>query len=57
MSEVNYRRNGKKYSSCGPSRGRLAPKVHDVPASERAGGPKPLSSRERHALKRGKKGK
>ncbi len=57
MSEVNYRRNGKKYSSCGPSKGRLAPKVGQLPGSERTTGPKPLSSRERHALKRGKKGK
>ncbi len=57
MSEVNYRRNGKKYSSCGPSKGRLSPKVGQLPGSERATGPKPLSSRERHALKRVKRGK
>ncbi len=52
MSEVNYRRNGKKYSSCGPSRGRLSPKVELLPGSERVAGAKPLSSRERRARKK-----
>ena len=57
MSEVNYRRNGQKYSSSGHCWG-LSPKVGNPPSHEategRGGGPKPKSSRERRAMKKGK---
>ena len=51
MSEVNYRRNGQKYSSSGHCWG-LAPKIGKVKEVDK--GPKPKSSRERRALKKGK---
>lgn len=51
MSEVNYRRNGNKYSSSGKCWG-LSPKIGKV--KEVDNGPKPKSSRERRALKKGK---
>ena len=54
MSEVNYRRNGMKYSTTGKCWG-MAPKaggfVSDLPPK----GPKPKSSRERRAAKKGKR--
>ncbi|MGN0847111.1 MAG: hypothetical protein ACI4RA_06985 [Kiritimatiellia bacterium] len=49
MSEVNYRRNGNKYSSNGKCWG-PSPKIGK--AKEEANGPKPKSSRERRALKK-----
>ena len=52
MSEVNYRRNGQKYSSSGHCWG-LAPKVGKVKVED-PNTPKPKSSRERRALKKGK---
>ena len=52
MSEVNYRRNGQKYSSSGHCWG-LSPKVGKVKA-EHPNVPKPKSSRERRAMKKGK---
>ena len=57
MSEVNYRRNGQKYSSNGHCWG-LSPKVGNPPSHKategRGEGPKPKSSRERRAMKKGK---
>ena len=57
MSEVNYRRNGQKYSSSGHCWG-LSPKIGNPPSHKAAEGrvdaPKPKSSRERRALKKGK---
>ena len=52
MSEVNYRRNGQKYSSSGHCWG-LSPKVGKV-MDEDPNAPKPKSSRERRAMKKGK---
>ena len=52
MSEVNYRRNGQKYSSSGHCWG-LSPKVGKVKAED-PNVPKPKSSRERRAMKKGK---
>ena len=52
MSEVNYRRNGQKYSSSGHCWG-LSPKVGKVKVED-PNTPKPKSSRERRALKKGK---
>ena len=52
MSEVNYRRNGQKYSSSGHCWG-LSPKVGKVKAED-PNAPKPKSSRERRAMKKGK---
>jgi len=58
MSEVNYRRNGMKYSTAGKCWG-MAPKagggrgataLPDVPK----GAARPKSSRERRAMKKGK---
>ena len=51
MSEVNYRRNGNKYSSSGKCWG-LAPKIGQVKAADN--GPRPKSSRERRAAKKQK---
>ena len=57
MSEVNYRRNGQKYSSSGHC-WRLSPKVGNPPSHKATEGrgdvPKPKSSRERRAMKKGK---
>ena len=55
MSEVNYRRNGMKYSTTGKCWG-MAPKAGGFNPSARAptGQPKPKSSRERRAAKKGK---
>ena len=52
MSEVNYRRNGQKYSSSGHCWG-LSPKVGKVKVED-PNAPKPKSSRERRAMKKGK---
>ena len=52
ISEVNYRRNGQKYSSSGHCWG-LSPKVGKVKAED-PNVPKPKSSRERRAMKKGK---
>ena len=52
MSEVNYRRNGQKYSSSGHCWG-LSSKVGKVKAED-PNVPKPKSSRERRAMKKGK---
>ena len=52
MSEVNYHRNGQKYSSSGHCWG-LSPKVGKVKAED-PNVPKPKSSRERRAMKKGK---
>ena len=51
MSEVNYRRNGQKYSSSGHCWG-LSPKVGKVKVED-PNAPKPKSSRERRAMKKG----
>ena len=51
VSEVNYRRNGNKYSSSGKCWG-LSPKIGQVKVEDK--GPKPKSSRERRARKKGK---
>lgn len=51
MSEVNYGRNGLKFSSGGKCWG-LSPKIGKE--KELDNGPKPKSSRERRALKKGK---
>ena len=48
MSEVNYRRNGNKYSSSGKCWG-LSPKIGKVKEAET--GTRPKSSRERRAAK------
>lgn len=53
MSEVNYRRNGMKYSTSGKCWG-VAPKAGVVAGDTAAKGPKPKSSRERRALKKGR---
>ena len=63
MSEVNYRRNGMKYSTSGKCWG-VAPKAgaraSDLPTkgpnppSQCYGGQRPKSSRERRAAKKGK---
>lgn len=57
MSEVNYRRNGLKYSSSGHCWG-LSSKIGTLPshkATEGKGdGLKPKSSRERRAMKKAK---
>jgi hypothetical protein len=46
MSEVNYRRNGNKYSSSGKCWG-LSPKIGIVKEADKS--PRPKSSRERRA--------
>jgi len=51
MSEVNYRRNGMKYSTTGKCWG-MAPKAGAVASDRPSSGPKPKSSRERRALKK-----
>lgn len=48
MSEVNYRRNGQKYSSSGHCWG-IAPKAAKVKDND-SNSPRPKSSRERRAL-------
>ena len=53
MSEVNYRRNGMKYSTTGKCWG-MAPKAGEFASDRPAKGPKPKSSRERRAAKKGK---
>ena len=53
MSEVNYRRNGMKYSTTGKCWG-MAPKAGGFASELPAKGPKPKSSRERRAAKKGK---
>lgn len=53
MSEVNYRRNGMKYSTTGRCWG-MAPKAGGFASDQSAKGPRPKSSRERRALKKGK---
>jgi len=49
MSEVNYRRNGMKYSTTGKCWG-VAPKVKSKSEEGRSEGAKPKSSRERRAV-------
>ena len=51
MSEVNYRRNGMKYSSFGHHKS-MAPKAGQVAGDMAKDAPKTKSSRERRALKR-----
>lgn len=57
MSEVNYRRNGMKYSSSGHCWG-LSPKIGTLPSHKATEGkdndPTPKSSRERRAMKKAK---
>jgi len=54
MSEVNYRRNGMKYSTTGKCWG-IAPKAGVVSSDfEAKGTARPKSSRERRALKKDK---
>jgi len=54
MSEVNYRRNGMKYSTTGKCWG-MAPKAGVVSSDFGAKGTaRPKSSRERRAMKKGK---
>ena len=53
MSEVNYRRNGMKYSTTGRCWG-MAPKAGGFASDLPEKGPKPKSSRERRAVKKGK---
>lgn len=53
MSEVNYRRNGMKYSTSGKCWG--VPKKKAEAKDGGADAPKPKSSRERRALKRASK--
>ena len=54
MSEVNYRRNGMKYSTTGKCWA-MAPKAGGFASDLPAKGPKPKSSRERRAVKKGKR--
>ena len=54
MSEVNYRRNGMKYSTTGRCWG-MAPKAGGFASDLPEKGPKPKSSRERRAVKKGKR--
>ncbi len=53
MSEVNYRRNGMKYSSFGHHKS-MAPKAGQVAGDQPSSAPKTKSSRERRALKKGR---
>ena len=55
MSEVNYRRNGMKYSTTGKCWG-MAPKAGEFASDRSANGPKPKSSRERRAAKKRRSG-
>ena len=52
MSEVNYRRNGMKYSTTGKCWG-MASKAGGFASDLPAKAPKPKSSRERRAAKKG----
>ena len=52
MSEVNYRRNGNKYSSSGKCWGPVKLKMENGEC--KMNGLKPKSSRERRAAKKGK---
>lgn len=54
MSEVNYRRNGMKYSSFGHHKPQVAYAAKAVDTGLAAAQPKPKSSRERRAMKKGK---
>jgi len=59
MSEVNYRRNGMKYSTTGKCWGvaKVKSKSEEVKSKSEEGrseGAKPKSSRERRAMKKGK---
>ena len=54
MSEVNYRRNGMKYSTTGKCWG-MSPKAGGFASDLPPKGPKPKSSRERRAAKKGKR--
>ena len=54
MSEVNYRRNGMKYSTTGKCWG-MAPKAGEFASDRPAKGPKPKSSLERRLAKKGKR--
>ena len=51
MSEVNYRRNGMKYSTTGKCWG-MAPKTGEFASDRPAKGPKPKSSLERRLAKK-----
>jgi len=51
MSEVNYRRNGMKYSTTGKCYG-MSPKAGCRASDLPANGPKPKSSRERRAARK-----
>lgn len=53
MSEVNYRRNGMKYSSFGHHKS-MAPKAGQIAGDLAKDAPKAKSSRERRAMKKGK---
>lgn len=53
MSEVNYRRNGMKYSSFGHHKS-MAPKAGQVAGDFAKNEPKAKSSRERRAMKKSK---
>ena len=53
MSEVNYRRNGMKYSTTGKCWG-MAPRAGTFASDLPAKGPKPKSSLERRLAKKGK---
>jgi len=52
MSEVNYRRNGLKYSTTGKCWG--LPKIRSKSEEGKGDAVKPKSSRERRAAKKGK---
>lgn len=54
MSEVNYRRNGMKYSTAGKCWG-MAPKASGFASDLSEKDPKPKSSRERRAAKKGRR--
>lgn len=51
MSEVNYRRNGMKYSSFGHHKS-MAPKAGQIAGDLAKAAPKAKSSRERRLMKR-----
>lgn len=52
MSEVNYRRNGMKYSTTGRCWG-MAPKAGEFASDRPSNGPRPKSSLERRLAKKG----
>ncbi len=54
MSEVNYRRNGMKYSSFGHHKS-MASKAGQIAGDQPSNAPKTKSSRERRALKKGRR--